>query len=747
MHWLSILFFLLVTLLTGTLVDLLVKDWRADWLEKLFMRFGIGLATLSVEGVVLNLLHIPLDYRVFLAVGGVIFGGALLRNKSFRSFDAENIRSSLAHGWRKKSFWYALFVLVLFAITVRMYVTGAFSYDYFEDTDPWRYTAVAHYIGEHRTFTAPYYSIQYSEPYTQGYQIVMGVISQTNDSIYWTMKFFTCFIISFGVPFMYYFTRRFSKNEEVALLAAFFLFAVPAWVTHFIFSLHYNMTIFVVLLYVLAQLMRENGKTAVSQSEDQEPYATQPEKARPAGEQPPQKSRPRPTLDPQRGNEGWMYVGMIVFGSMLVNHFSTVIHASIFCLVAILTRFLTEKKIDWKTILIFPGGFLLALLFYIPAYARHWFLTLIPNFNPNFIGGIGGVEQLFPLMRFIVTPLGVATTALIVGIAVAAYFSRFFWQPPIERWIAVGNRGLILWCCGLVLVLVTLLQPHKILYAPGTDDNWITYPFFIYFLAEAKNRYHNPVGLGFVLMSAVLVSFLFAMSRITKLFKAENTWAAVSLAWIITAFLLVEGKSLSIAIIPFRAWTFLGLFASLFGAWGIVAIIRTFSDNNRVLVGAIALLVIVEIPVSFLPKQELNTKVWRDSKIGAPQSRALFSWMRDGGIPKNSVVAHLCGDSEFLSSYDMDPPLFDKAFHPEYRYGMPYFLSHPLKLTQEAYAVLKNANVQYVTVGTSCLFQVYNEENRQSMRALLPEAMVELLGDSRLTLVRNTGYELLFKLK
>ena len=149
-------------------------------------------------------------------------------------------------------------MLVLFGLTLNMYLEGSFRYDYFEDTDPWGYTAVADYIGENKTFSVPYYSLQYSEPYTQGYQIVMGLLSQTNDSIYWTMKFFNALIVSFGVLFMYFFARRFSGDEDVAVLAGFFLFAVPAWVSHFVFSLHFNMTIFVVLLYVLAQLMPEH---------------------------------------------------------------------------------------------------------------------------------------------------------------------------------------------------------------------------------------------------------------------------------------------------------------------------------------------------------------------------------------------------------------------------------------------------------------------------------------------------------
>jgi hypothetical protein len=120
--------------------------------------------------------------------------------------------------------------------------------------------------------------------------------------------------------------------------------------------------------------------------------------------------------------------------------------------------------------------------------------------------------------------------------------------------------------------------------------------------------------------------------------------------------------------------------------------------------------------------------------------------MRDGGLPKNSVVAQLCGDSEFLSGYDMNPPLWNEVFSPKFRVKAPYFTSHPLKLTPEAYTVLKNAQVEYVTLGTSCTAQVYGWDQYELMLGHLSEAMVELMVDKRLTLIRNNGYELLFKL-
>jgi len=720
MYWLSVIYFFIVTTTTGTLIDLFVKDWKADWLEKLVMRFGIGLAAMSVIGVVLNLLHIPLDYRVFLGAGLFILIGAIFKNKPFRSIETGKVVPAWTKCWKNRTFWYTLFMLVLFLVTVKMYVGGTFKYDYFEDTDPWGYTAVADYIGEAKTFSAPYYSIQYNEPYTQGYQIVMGVLSQTNHSIYWTIKFFSALIISFGVLFMYYFARRFSRNEEIAVLAGFFLFGVPAWVSHFVYSLHYNMTIFVVLLYVLAQLI------------NMAPEASSLSGRKKSG-----------TMD------GWVYIGIVVFASVLINHLTSSIHGFIFCFVLIATRILAEKKIDWRTIMVFMGGFLLSLLYFIPAVVNHWWLT--STRRPP--GGIGGIEILFPLIRFIVTPLGMATAAFALAVIFLFFWSRRYWQQMLEDWLAVGQRGTIIWICGFIMVVIVLLQPMKILQILGTADRLSLgtidryYTLSDFFSARTQNMINNPIGLGFVPMSGVVASFLLASAQITKLFKPDKAWVAVSYAWIITAFLLVLGKYFSIAIIPFRVWTFLGLFASLFAAWGIVTGGKSLSKNYWGLLGAMSMLAAITVPTSFIPKWQINTAVWRDSSIGTPQSRELFAWMRNGGIPKNSVVAHLCGNSEFLSGYDMNPPLWDEVFHPKRGVEEPYFVAHPLNITPEAFTVLKNAHVEYVTVGASCLWQdPPTPEQEKAFGALIGKTMDKLKHDPRLALIKDTGYELLFKL-
>ncbi len=701
MSWFSIGYFFATTITTGFLIDLFVKDWRADWLEKLMMRFGVGLAAFSVIGVIFNLLHIPLDFRIFLATGLLICIAACFRKRRSSTEESEIFGPAFSRCWKQRSFWYGLTVMVLLIVTLTMYLTGTFAYSYFEDTDPWGYAAVADFIGEHKTFTAPYYSIQYGEPYTQGYQIVMGVLSQTNDSIYWTMKFFSALVISFSIPFMFYFTRRFSQNDEMALLASIFLFSVPAWVSHFIFSLHFNMTIFVVLLYVLAQMI-PNGKIT---------------------------SNEKP---------GWAWVGIIVYASMLINHFSTVFHASVFCVGYLLSRILAEKQIDWKALMVFFGGGLLSLTFFIPAYARHWWVV---DSNQQ----LGGVRTLYPLLRFLVSPAGLALLAGLLATMLIAYRFRRRWQPKFEKWLATGNRGMLVWLAGLTLVLVVMLLPIEIVRSLGTGDR--AYLLSDFFSASEDNLINNPTGLGPVLMIALIISFLWASVRIAKLFKSDRSWEAVAYAWIITGFLLVLGNYLSIAIAPFRAWTFLGLVASLFAAWGLISVIQTYSRSSWLPVGAVLLLTVLLIPTTYVPKYKINTMLWPDHTIGPPESQDFYAWMRDGGLPKNSVVANLCGNSEFLSGYDMNPPLWNEVFHPR-RDRKPYFVNRPFELDAEALGMLKDAGVEYLTFGATCIWQApVPAERIEAYGSYIGGIMDRYMKDPRLSVIRNNGFEILLRLK
>ena len=144
-----------------------------------------------------------------------------------------------------------------------------------------------------------------------------------------------------------------------------------------------------------------------------------------------------------------MWVGIVVYASMLINHLTTSFHASLFCLAFIITRILAERRIDWKTIMVFIGGFFLSLLFFIPALADHWWLTA----TKGPAGGIGGIEKLFPFIRFVTTPFGLVTVLMALTMGFFVYRNRNLWQPSVEGWLDAGHRGLMIWLGILALIL------------------------------------------------------------------------------------------------------------------------------------------------------------------------------------------------------------------------------------------------------------------------------------------------------
>ena len=355
---LSILYFFVLAIGLGFLIDLIIKDWKADFLEKLVIRLGTGIAIVPVLGIVLNVLHIPLDWKIFLAFSIITFSAALY-------FRKRELLPKFSKGITKSQ-TYSFLVLIMFAITAYMYIHGSFAYPWLEDGDPYGYALTSKYIAEEKTYSHPYKFDHYSEPYTQGYQIFMGVLHQTNNSIYWNMKFFNALIISFSIFFFFYFAKRFTKNQDIALISTFALFAVPCWVGHFIFSLNFNMALFPLFLYALASL---------------------------------------------ESNKKWKFLTAIIFASALVNHTYTGVTFAILLIIYYLNKLFVEEKINKEILQAGFFGVLLSLLFYIPSYLKHS--------DSIAKRGSGGINQIFlfvgkipPLLIYIIIFLALALLVL-----------------------------------------------------------------------------------------------------------------------------------------------------------------------------------------------------------------------------------------------------------------------------------------------------------------------------------------------
>ena len=244
MELLSIIFFFLSTYGLGAAISFFVAE-SEEFLERNLMRFGIGLGLMLFLGFLLNLLKIPLDWRIFMILSLLV-----LISKFYLDY-----RKNRLFSLDLKLNMYAVLVIVLFAATSYMHVKGAFAYPYLEDDDSWSHSLGIKYVAVEKTaFAGPNSPFGYLDPYPPAYDMLFGIIHQTNNSLYWTMKFFNALIVSIPLIFFYFFAKIFTKSPKKAFFSAFALFAVPAFLSHFIWALALTMSLFFVSFYAVEKI-------------------------------------------------------------------------------------------------------------------------------------------------------------------------------------------------------------------------------------------------------------------------------------------------------------------------------------------------------------------------------------------------------------------------------------------------------------------------------------------------------------
>ena len=246
MEFFSIVFFLIVLYGFGSSISFIVRE-SDDFLERHLMRLGIGLGIVPAFGLLLNLLRVPLDWRIFIIASLLIL--AIKSYLDYRKNEFFNVKLNVN--------LYSLFMLVLFAITLYMYTTGAFAYPYLEDDDSWSHAMGVKYVSIEKTVFTPELIFHYVYPYPPAYDMLMGIIHQTNDSVYWTLKFFNALIISLGIIFFYFFAREFTNSSKKAIFSTFALFAVPAFLSHFIWALALTVPLYFVSFYCAERIKHD----------------------------------------------------------------------------------------------------------------------------------------------------------------------------------------------------------------------------------------------------------------------------------------------------------------------------------------------------------------------------------------------------------------------------------------------------------------------------------------------------------
>lgn len=247
MGYFSIALFFVYTFCLGLTATFFVKN-SENFLERNLMRIGIGLSLLPFLGLILNLLRIPIDWKLILILSLIYPTYYALRNYKQFNFNFNLTKTDII----------IFLMLILFFVNLYIYASGAFAYPYLEDDDSWSHALGVKYISiEKKAFTESRI-FHYIDPYPPAYDLLLGILHQTNDSVYFTLKFFNALIVSLSTIFFYFFVKEFTQNRNKALFAAFALLSIPAFMSHFIWSISLSVPLYFVCFYALERIKYDN---------------------------------------------------------------------------------------------------------------------------------------------------------------------------------------------------------------------------------------------------------------------------------------------------------------------------------------------------------------------------------------------------------------------------------------------------------------------------------------------------------
>ncbi|MCK5260228.1 MAG: hypothetical protein KAJ70_04120 [Candidatus Omnitrophica bacterium] len=244
----TIIFFFVMMLGMGFSLCYLLKLKFDDEFEKIIMYIGLGLGTFVVVASMIHILHIPIDWKIFLGISVIVPVIAFVKN-GFK-FGIKEIKIT-------KSTIYTIGAICLSLLLLLVYLKGAFGYPYMENDDSWMHAYGAKYIAVEKTaWDNDIMDFKYSDPYPPSYDILMAILHQTNNSMQWTLKFFNSLIVALGIVFFYFFAVRFMKSRKKALAATFVLTMLPCFMSHFIWA----QTLALVLFFPAFYCFERDGK-------------------------------------------------------------------------------------------------------------------------------------------------------------------------------------------------------------------------------------------------------------------------------------------------------------------------------------------------------------------------------------------------------------------------------------------------------------------------------------------------------
>lgn len=565
-----------------------------NFLERNLMRLGFGLSILPLLAMALNIIKIPADWRIILALS--LAYPAYYIFKHYKNFNFDAISKLKI----TKSGISIILMLLIFAWNFYIYLSGAFNYPYLEDDDSWSHAVGVKYISiEKNAFFQETQFIRYINPYPPSYDLVLGILHQTNDSVYWTMKFFNALIISLSTIFFYFFAKELSGSMNKALFATFALASIPSFLSHFIWAISLSVPLYFACFYALERIKHDLR---------------------------------------------WWIISGIVMAAILISTPTHSTYFGLFFAIYLAAKLLADKKMLLP--LAGAGALGISLSFLI------WWLPMILRHNVEGVLrgiGLGGAE------------IGISNIVSIGGTGDRAYsFSDFIFAKEanmINNPIGLGVVLSLLLIFSLVYFLIKYKGSLKKKKTMVLISFFAVAAFVLLFLSSTylgafwipKSELDQKIPFdvffsGQIFLITSWTIMIFVLSALLVVRYTDNEFKDghifVALTWLAFAFYAVNAGPYQFRLSPFRTWMLLAIPVCILaaeGANGLANLAKKAAGN----IGKYAIIALLLTGIYFTSTQQkiaVNTADWPPGGFWTSgEELGAYVWMKDN-LPKNSKV-------------------------------------------------------------------------------------------------------------
>lgn len=585
---LSILVFFAITFCLGYSITRLAKE-SENFLERNLMRIGFGLGVFIVLGLLLNILRVPLDWRIFLGIGIILTIFFLLKYKFFNAL--KNPKPRLTN-----TDMAVLAMLLIFFAAFYVYGKGAFSYPWLEDDDPWAHALGVKYISVEKTaFTKQ--RVKYVDPYPPSYDMVMGVMHQTNDSVYWTLKFFNALIISLSIIFFFFFAKEMTGKNK-ALFSTFALASVPAYLSHFIWAISLSVPLYFVSFYAVERI---------------------------------------------KYDKKWVFIAAAMIGATLTSSPSHSTYFGLLFVIYYVAKIILEKSfLAYHASAGFLGMLISFLLWWLPSIIKHGFsgtlrgIGLGGSLQIASVSGTG--DRVYNMQDFFIAqkinainnPIGIGLVlSLLLIVALLSLIYKYYDEIKKNKlqvlaiFFIIATALLFFLSKTYVKNITNRASNYAATLKPGSV------PFFE-FLFDQQFLVVNLLIMAFVLVSLAVISY--------KNRDFRDKYLVIALAWLIFTFYAVNAGPFHYKLSPFRAWSVFAIPLAILASEGLWFLMNLLKGLRIPKFIVISLIVIGITFTSAYQKYTVNTVQWPPGAFWASGEELQgYIWLKDNIGPNTKV--------------------------------------------------------------------------------------------------------------